>query len=182
MICDMGADAVIACHTHCPQGYEIYNNKPIVYSMGNFLFKSSSPKPQNDSWYYGYLCELDLSDRIEIRLIPYRFDTDALKINVFSGTEKEKMTDYITRLSGIIADSKMLSSYYNGWSVLHPWCPSLPINNDLASYNSSGNFNLISCEAHCDQLRSLLEIYHKDIFSDAILWSEKIKELMVMPV
>ena len=23
-ICDMGADAVIGGHTHCPQGYEIY--------------------------------------------------------------------------------------------------------------------------------------------------------------
>lgn len=34
----LGADAVIAMHTHCPQGHEIYEGKPIVYSMGEFLF------------------------------------------------------------------------------------------------------------------------------------------------
>ncbi len=53
-ICDMGADAVIAGHTHCPQGYETYNGKPIIYSMGNFLFGNSNRTDHRDSWYYGY--------------------------------------------------------------------------------------------------------------------------------
>ncbi|MCR5609817.1 MAG: CapA family protein [Lachnospiraceae bacterium] len=35
---DAGADVVIGCHTHCLQGMELYNGKPIVYSMGNFMF------------------------------------------------------------------------------------------------------------------------------------------------
>ena len=26
-VCDMGADTVIGGHTHCPQGYEIYEGK-----------------------------------------------------------------------------------------------------------------------------------------------------------
>jgi len=33
-----GADAIVAHHTHCIGGYEIYNNAPIIYSLGNFLF------------------------------------------------------------------------------------------------------------------------------------------------
>lgn len=37
---DIGADAVIASHPHVPQGMEIYNNKPILYSLGNFFFES----------------------------------------------------------------------------------------------------------------------------------------------
>ena len=37
---DLGARAVIAMHTHCPQGYEWYEGCPIVYSMGNFFFPS----------------------------------------------------------------------------------------------------------------------------------------------
>jgi poly-gamma-glutamate capsule biosynthesis protein CapA/YwtB (metallophosphatase superfamily) len=36
-IIDMGADAVIGQHPHCPQGIEIYNEKIIFYSIGNFI-------------------------------------------------------------------------------------------------------------------------------------------------
>lgn len=38
---DAGADAVIGAHTHCLQGITYYNNKPIFYSLGNFIFGSS---------------------------------------------------------------------------------------------------------------------------------------------
>jgi poly-gamma-glutamate synthesis protein (capsule biosynthesis protein) len=35
---DAGADIIIGGHPHVVQGTEIYNNKPIVYSLGNFVF------------------------------------------------------------------------------------------------------------------------------------------------
>lgn len=35
---DAGADFVLGHHPHVIQPIEIYNNKPIIYSMGNFLF------------------------------------------------------------------------------------------------------------------------------------------------
>ncbi len=35
---DAGADAVIGHHPHVPQPIEIYNGKPIFYSLGNFAF------------------------------------------------------------------------------------------------------------------------------------------------
>lgn len=35
---DAGADIVIGSHPHVLQGIEYYNNKPIVYSLGNFMF------------------------------------------------------------------------------------------------------------------------------------------------
>ncbi len=38
---DAGADAVIGCHTHCLQGIEFYKGKPVVYSLGNFMFGGS---------------------------------------------------------------------------------------------------------------------------------------------
>ena len=37
---DAGADLVIGSHTHCLQGIEYYNGKPIYYSLGNFVFGS----------------------------------------------------------------------------------------------------------------------------------------------
>ena len=35
---DAGADAVIGSHSHCLQGVEYINGKPVFYSLGNFLF------------------------------------------------------------------------------------------------------------------------------------------------
>ena len=37
-IIDLGVYAVIGCHAHRVQGYEIYNGRPIIYGLGNFLF------------------------------------------------------------------------------------------------------------------------------------------------
>ena len=41
---DAGADLVIGSHPHVLQGLEYYKGKPIVYSLGNFVFGSSIPK------------------------------------------------------------------------------------------------------------------------------------------
>jgi len=35
---DSGADVILGCHSHVLQSYEIYNSKPIIYGLGNFIF------------------------------------------------------------------------------------------------------------------------------------------------
>lgn len=35
---DCGVDVIIGSHPHVLQGYEIYRGKPIIYSLGNFIF------------------------------------------------------------------------------------------------------------------------------------------------
>lgn len=39
---DVGADAIIGAHSHCLQGMEYYDGKPIVYSLGNYWFNSKT--------------------------------------------------------------------------------------------------------------------------------------------
>lgn len=184
LICDMGADAVIAGHTHCPQGYEVYNGKPIIYSMGNFLFKSSSERSSNDSWYYGYMTELDIDESgIDFCIIPYKFDPEATRISVFEGENKEKMLSYIGVLSEIIQNPDLLDNYFCGWAYLHKWIPKAPSDySDLREYNSSGNYNLISCESHLSQAKKVLEFCFLDQVEEAKEWAERIKKLTVMPV
>lgn len=67
---DMGADAVICCHTHCPLPWEIYADRLIVYGLGNFIFE-----PQNEplpSWHEGYLARLSIDKRrVSFEAIPY---------------------------------------------------------------------------------------------------------------
>lgn len=41
---DAGVDAVVGSHSHTLMGIDYYKNKPIFYSMGNFVFTSSSAK------------------------------------------------------------------------------------------------------------------------------------------
>jgi len=38
LLVDNGADLILGHHPHAPQGIEFYKDKPIAYSLGNFLF------------------------------------------------------------------------------------------------------------------------------------------------
>ncbi len=38
LMIDAGADAIVGGHPHVTQGTEIYRGKPIIYSLGNFVF------------------------------------------------------------------------------------------------------------------------------------------------
>ncbi len=181
MFCDMGADAVIAGHTHCPQGYEIYDGKPIVYSMGNFLFHNTAKTKSRDGWYYGYLCQLTIEKEISLKAIPYRYTQDASRIKVYTGEDREQMLAYLHKLSAPLADSMMLANYFQGWSFMHPWCPTLTGAGE-EGYNAAGNLNLVSCEAHCDQLKTILSVYYHGETENARIWAKKIEKLQEMPV
>ena len=54
---DLGADVVIGSHPHVTQGIEMYNGKPIFYSLGNFIFDQSNPATHS-----AYFVEIDLVD------------------------------------------------------------------------------------------------------------------------
>lgn len=52
---DYGADVVIGSHPHVTQGIEMYNGKPIFYSLGNFIFDQS-----NTATHSAYFVQIDL--------------------------------------------------------------------------------------------------------------------------
>lgn len=47
---DAGADAVIGGHPHVTQDIELYQGKPIVYSVGNFIMKATDNDAQREGW------------------------------------------------------------------------------------------------------------------------------------
>ena len=64
-LCNLGADCIVASHPHVPQGYEIYKNKPIFYSLGNFYFDTESFK---DTLDYSFSIILNISkDKISFK-------------------------------------------------------------------------------------------------------------------
>lgn len=60
---DYGADAVIAAHPHVPQGWECYKNRPIFYSLGNFVFERET-EAAIPYWNNGVLACIELNDDI----------------------------------------------------------------------------------------------------------------------
>lgn len=82
---DAGADLVVGSHPHVLQGIEFYNGRPIVYSLGNFVFGSSIPQTM--------LLQVSLSadsGQMSYRLLPgtssagyTRMLTDAGKLQEF---------------------------------------------------------------------------------------------------
>lgn len=55
---EMGADAVICSHTHCPLPWEVYRDRPIVYGLGNLILEA--PGPQAEAYHEGYLAKLSI--------------------------------------------------------------------------------------------------------------------------
>lgn len=80
---DAGADLVIGSHPHVLQGIEYYKDKPIVYSLGNFVFGSSIPRTM--------LLQAVLGEQgVELEMIPCRSAagyttavTDPVKVQEF---------------------------------------------------------------------------------------------------
>lgn len=183
-ICDMGADAVIGGHTHCPQGYEIYNGKPIIYSMGNFFFLNDKKTNPKDSWYYGYFTILDINkNSVSFNTVPYKFDVSGARITVFTGTDKAKMNEYINNLSNIIKSPEKLKQYFKGFTLNNMWFPRLPENlGDLSEYASAENYDLLKCEAHLSKSKQILEILFNNEIEDVKIWQKKIEFLQQMPI
>jgi poly-gamma-glutamate capsule biosynthesis protein CapA/YwtB (metallophosphatase superfamily) len=72
---DSGADGIIGSHPHVLQGFEVYKNKPIAYSLGNFLFPDyvKGDKAQTA------LLHLDIkNNEIVMSVTPYKIYKDQI--------------------------------------------------------------------------------------------------------
>ncbi len=183
MFTELGADAVIAMHTHCPQGYEIYNGKPIIYSMGNFYFPHGNDgkfADPNYTWYYGYLTQLEFSgETIGLRLIPYRFSND--RMEVLSGSRLEAFDRYMETLNAPIGDEEALRRLFDGWCMIMG-----PVYADFARYTEAmiddqdqvrHMKNNFSCEAHNELLTAYFDLCYEGRTGKVEATSNQIKAL-----
>ncbi len=169
---DIGADAVIAMHTHCPQGYEIYNGKPIVYSMGNFYFpeRNTERKPNYKSaWFFGYLSELDVTKNgIELKIHPYHFSNEEHCVYLLEGESRERFMKYMEELCAPIADRKRIKDLFNIWSTMagvrYSW--TLGFKNTMTEKGGAAAVchlrNSFVCEAHSEMLANFAELCYKE--------------------
>lgn len=66
---DSGADIIIGHHPHVVQGMEIYKNKPIFYSLGNFVFDQYFSQATQEGLSVGISIT---EDKKEFNLFPFK--------------------------------------------------------------------------------------------------------------
>lgn len=99
---DYGADAVIAAHPHCPQGWEEYKGKPIFYSLGNFLFNSREGYDyrawDRPYWYEGLCVVVNITDG-DLSWEPVNTrNVDNVGIEIDHEEERNRHNEYLRNL------------------------------------------------------------------------------------
>ena len=108
---DLGADAVICCHTHCALPWELYAGKPIIYGLGNLVFESTVKEP--DYWYEGYLALLTIDEEnIAFEAIPYCQSKTALGAQKMEKAAQERFFNEMIKKSRQISDRTFLKNQW----------------------------------------------------------------------
>lgn len=109
---DAGADAVVGHHTHIFSGFEVYRNKPIFYSLGNFCFDWENKR--NDPWNVGLYLQLiftkDGTSSFKFEFV--RQNDEKVGVYLINGDEKEKLNEQLLLLNKIIQDDSQLSKCF----------------------------------------------------------------------
>lgn len=162
---DAGADAVVNHHQHCFSGYEIYNNRPIFYGLGNFAFDWDGKR--GSTWNKGYFVKIDFESDVQFEIFPYEqygesasvqlirskdaFFSDLFKLNeiINDDNELKRKTQLFFESRKAIMKS-ILEPSQNRWirfAIHRHLLPSMITRSWLIKM-----LNIINCEAHRDTL------------------------------
>ncbi len=186
---DIGADSVVAMHTHCPQGYEIYNGCPIIYSMGNFFFPHGDDdkiEALDSTWYFGYLTELIVSEQhVGVQLHPYKFSAEAIEL--LKGEKLEAFNVYLERISKPIQNNNELQRLFDGWCMISgiEYAKNLTFSPDMLK-NGTRQVkhlkNLFGCEAHNELITRLLTLCYEGRAEEAAKTTQVITSLQRLDI
>lgn len=103
---DIGASAVVGCHSHVMGAYEEYRGCPIFYGIGNLLFdqdnalRRSGAKSNMGGWNEGILVSLEFSRgaKPNYRMHPYRQSAEEPGIRLLAGAEHAAALDRLESL------------------------------------------------------------------------------------
>ncbi len=169
---EMGANAVIVQHTHCPGCYQEYKNAHIVYGQGNLIFDEPN---REKSFYEGFLVKLSISGNLNssMDIIPYKQSLSHSGVRGMKGEEEYSFLQRIKERSSAIRDDSFVEAQWLAYckrkkgSYLNRVFGQNYLFRKLASKKyflkvfctekSLLRFqNTISCEAHREVLETLL--------------------------
>ena len=193
MFAASGADAVFNCHTHCPEGTEVRNGVPIVYSPGNFYFPlRNEEKLPLPTWFLGYLTVIGIDEAgaFSLELIPYRFSKE--RVSPLAGDDKTRFDEYMATISRPIGEMAELERLFDLWSVKHGFNyirgamkKSADAGLDFSDPETVKKFlafrNTHTCEAHCDMLGAFFRLAEKGLIPAEPTLAEEIARLQQGP-
>lgn len=111
-IAEMGVSAVIAHHPHTPQGIEVHQGVPIVYSLGNFVFW------QEETSFYrhaGYALHLDFSGThlIGLEITPYHVKRDG--VDLMGERMRERFAADMERVNAILQHPDQIEAVWDAF-------------------------------------------------------------------
>lgn len=163
---DAGAHAVIAHHPHVPQGIELYGNRPIAYSLGNFLFDWPEPEPETDT---SFLLELELSAGgvCGLQAHPIR-KADNGGASMLADQERADYVGLLNELSAPLSDEARMAELWDEQCVLlHEIRYAEKLRRVAGLLDDGGDdrrktellaYNLLCCEAHRETLTHILRL------------------------
>lgn len=170
---DLGVDAVIGHHTHCYSGRESYKGKPIVYSLGNFVF--DHPTWNDNFWTKACACILNIdNDSIKVEMIPFHQCDTSVGIHLYNRAECKAFAIEDKEKTSLIQDEAKLQIEYDKFlnkqqkmfgAFVEPFSNTLILGlkklHLLPSLLKPSKrlllLNLIRCEAHRDILLNHLK-------------------------
>ena len=186
---DAGATAVVANHTHCPQGIELWHGVPIVYSLGNFLFDTRRAYG-GYLWWYGSMIRIGFAGGRAARLtvIPHHCAPCGEAVTLLRGAERRRFLAYLQRLCTIVPDEKEVARIFDAWcarwirsgglaGLAQPFYP-LDWSDPAAVENLMRMRNLHTCEAHAELLTRALRIAEERREEEAAAYLPKLEALL----
>jgi len=173
---DIGADTIISHHTHRYNGYEVYNDTPIFYGLGNFFFPNVN---DNDyEWSLGVTVELNIDSNKNISFLTHPFLQNYKSSHQINILKENALSDFRMRenkINQIILNDSLLNQKFdlffnqikNNYNhFLQPYTSK--IFHKLYSLGIIPSFlnnkfkkrlylNIIRCEAHREILLKLLK-------------------------
>lgn len=102
---DAGADAVIGSHPHVVQGSETYQDKPIIYSLGNFCFGGNRNPSDTDSMIYQLSYQFKGTEQTgyQVNIVPCALTStrgrNDYQPKILTGDEGQRVLDKIKKYS-----------------------------------------------------------------------------------
>lgn len=172
---DLGVSTIICHHAHCFSGYEVYNDVPIFYGLGNFFFDRI--KNATDMWGTGFFIHLQIEKQsIDFQMYPYYQCVEAPIVKLMTVNEQAEFNKSIIKLNTIIYDDILLANHYQEWlekryryyisTILTwggRWYKAVFRRGYIHSFVSKRNavvlLNYIQCESHLDLLIRSIKKY-----------------------
>lgn len=166
---EIGADAVLNHHQHCYSGYEIYQNKPIFYGLGNLSFDKLGA--QGSKWNEGYLVELLIKNEGTISFNIHNYIQGAQLPGITLRSEKE-FSSKLIEINKIINDDNLLFEEFKKFNQNRLFFKLIfePYTGKIATFlyrkgllpstfakKKKDILSLIRCESHRDRLIHMLE-------------------------